>query len=90
MIQTLSRGSRSTIRHNIFMALIKAERCGLDKAELISSDTALTLQGDANTITDMIAAEYLSKRGAGALWLARQLSDSSWLDSMQERSWRKP
>lgn len=87
MNNTLSRNARFNIRHNVFMALLAAEKSGMGKGEIISSDMAESLHADANTIVEMIADDYNSKQGAGALWLARQLKDGDWLARIQEQSW---
>ncbi len=84
----LSRNSKSTVRHHVFMALLGAEKSGMGKNEIISVDMAQSLHDDANTITDMIAQDYLSKRGAGALWLANQLRHGDWLAQIQEHAWK--
>ena len=84
----LSRNAKFNVRHNIFMALIKAEKSGMAKGELISPDTALMIHKDADVMTDMVSCEYSSKKGAGALWLNKQLKNDDWLDKLQEDSWK--
>jgi len=69
------------------MALINAEKSGMGKNAAIGNDTALMLNADANTIVKMIADEYESKNGGGALWLNRQLKSENWLADIQEKSW---
>jgi hypothetical protein len=84
---TLSRNQQFNIRHNVFMALMSAEKSGMGKNEIISVNMAESLHADANTISTMIADEYASKNGGGALWLNRQLKNGDWLAEIQEKSW---
>jgi len=69
------------------MALIAAEKAGTVKGEPLPESMISDIRKDVEVMTDLVAEEYLSKKGTGAIWLTKNLKDPEWLMALQDRAW---